>query len=184
MSSKVSLLRERSVSSPAAQAGQEFVVIEAGFEFLHLLLQSPKARIMGMDHYAGLNVRDEGVCRDRKGGEEREEEEEDEDRCSKRKEEDAERNTDQHTCESLLVSDTTWGRREVSKQVETLREMLYGKDHMKLNPSFTQITNSNSRKTEMSSVKKKSTIQMSVRKYLLDPEWEKTKLHNIMIILT
>lgn len=62
--------------------------------------------------------------------------------------------------------------------------MLYGKDHMKLNPSFTQITNSNSRKTEMSSVKKKSTIQMSVRKYLLDPEWEKTKLHNIMIILT
>lgn len=107
MSSKVSLIRERSVSSPAAQAGQEFVVIEAGFEFLCLLLPSPKARIMGMYHYAGLNVRDEGVCGDRKGGEEREEEEEDKDRSSKRKEEDAERNTDQHTCESLLVSDTT-----------------------------------------------------------------------------
>lgn len=106
MSSKVSLIRERSVSSPAAQAGQEFVVIEAGFEFLCLLLPSPKARIMGMCHYAGLNVRDEGVCGDRKGGEEREEEE-DKERSSKRKEKDAERNTDQHTCESLLVSDTT-----------------------------------------------------------------------------
>ena len=107
MSSKVSLIRERSVSSPAAQAGQEFVVVGAGFEFLCLLLPSPKARIMGMYHYADLNVRDEGVCGDRKGGEEREEEEEDEDRSSKRKEKDAERNTDEHTCESLLVSDTT-----------------------------------------------------------------------------
>lgn len=155
MSSKVSLIRERSVSSPAAQAGQEFVVIEAGFEFLSLLLQPPKARIMGMHHYAGLNVRDECVCGDRKGGEGREEEEEDEDRISKRKEEATGRNTDQHTCASLLVSDTTWGRGEGPKQVETLREMLYGKDHLKQKPSFTQITNPNSRRIEMSSVKKK-----------------------------
>lgn len=61
---------------------------------------------MGMHHYAGLNVRDECVYGDRKGGEEREEEEDDEDRSSKRKEDGAGRNTDQHSCESLLVSDT------------------------------------------------------------------------------
>lgn len=74
-------------------------------------------------------------------------------------------------------------REEEEKYQNKRRPALWERSH-ELNPSFTQITNSNSRKTEMSSVKKKSTIQMSVRKYLLDPEWEKTKLYNIMIILT
>lgn len=63
------------MSSPVAQADQEFVVIEAGFEFLSLLLQPPKARIMGMHHYAGLNVRDECVMeteREERGGRRRE----------------------------------------------------------------------------------------------------------------
>lgn len=123
-----------------------YYVTEAGFEFLSLLLQPPNAYIMGMYHYAGLNVKDECVCGERRGGEgqdkglegrgkERGEEEKvDEEGNRKIKEDEPNRNIDQCTCESLLISDAAWVRREYQYKWRSLKKkMLYEKDHMKLN---------------------------------------------------
>lgn len=72
---------------------------------------------MGMYHYAGLNIKDECVCGERRGGEGQdkglegrgkeggEEEKEDEEGNHKIKEDEPNRNIDQCTCESLLISD-------------------------------------------------------------------------------